>query len=255
MTRLIDTHVHLSSAEFDTDREDVIDRALEAGVVRLLDVATDPATSLKAVALAQRCDRIWASVGIHPHDAALATQATLDSLEGLLCRPKVAAVGETGLDFYRRHCPADVQIASFRAHIRMAIRCRLPLIVHDRAAHAQTIGILEEEDAGQVGGVLHCFSGDGEMAARATSIGFCVAFGGSVTYAPTAAWDPAASVPMERVLLETDAPYLAPVPNRGRRNEPAYLRHTAEHLARIRGVSLEEVSEITTVNALSAFRW
>lgn len=255
MTSLIDTHAHLGSAELEGDREDVIDRALEAGVVRILDVATDPATSARAVTLAESCPSVWASVGIHPHDAALAVPDALDGLESLLVRPKVAAVGETGLDFYRRHSAPDAQVASFREHIRMAIRHRLPLIVHDRAAHAETLKILEEEDAGQVGGVLHCFSGDVVMAVKAWSMGFYVAFGGSLTYASTDASSPASSVPLDQVLLETDAPYLAPVPKRGQRNEPAHLRHTAECMARIRGVSVEEISKTTTRNALSAFRW
>lgn len=255
MIRLIDTHVHLGSAEFDPDLEDVIDRALKAGVIRMLDVATDAPTSVRAVALAQQCPSVWASVGIHPHDAALATPDALDGLESLLGRPKVAAVGETGLDFYRRYALPDAQVASFRAHIRLAIRHRLPLIVHDRAAHAETLRILDEEDAGLVGGVLHCFSGDIEMAVKASTMGFHVAFGGGLTYASTDASSPASSVPLGHMLLETDAPYLAPVPKRGQRNEPAYLRHTAEHMARIRGVCVEEVSETTTQNALSTFRW
>ena len=255
MPVLIDTHAHLCFPQFDEDREEVIARAIEAGVARMIDVGVDVETSRKALSLAECHDTIWATVGFHPHDVAGITPEGIETLRGMAIDGKVAAIGETGLDFYRDYAPRDLQISAFRAHIRLARDLELPLVVHDREAHDTVLTILYEEGAAEIGGVLHCFSGDRAMAEKAAAIGFSVSFGGSLTYKRSEALPVALSVPIEHVLLETDAPYLSPVPHRGRRNEPAFVRYAAERLSEIKGLSFDTVAEMTTRNAIRVFRW
>jgi TatD DNase family protein len=253
--RLIDTHAHLCFPQFDADRDEVVARAVESGVVRILDVGTDTETSQKALWLAERYDAVWATVGFHPHDVRRMTPEGIETLRGMATSRKVIAIGETGLDFYRDYAPRDLQILAFRAHVRLARDLGLPLIVHDRDAHSDVMAILHEEGASEVGGVLHCFTGDHGMAEQAAAIGFAVSFGGSLTYKRSETLPVALAVPISWILLETDAPYLTPVPHRGKRNEPMFVRYVAERLAEAKGLSFDRVAEITTRNAIRMFRW
>jgi TatD DNase family protein len=252
---LVDTHAHLDSAPFANDRAEVIARSLENGVSHILTVGTDLESSRCAVAIAQSHPSIFASVGIHPHDALTADENTLAQLRALIAsEEKIVALGEIGLDFYRDRSPRDVQRNAFRRQIRIAKEVGLPLIIHDRDAHEETVQILKEEKAEQVGGVLHCFSGDLAMARSCIELGFYISFPGTITYPKN---DEARAVvrgiPMESILLETDCPYLAPQDFRGKRNEPAYVRYTAQKVAEIKGLTVEDVARITSLNAHTLF--
>lgn len=250
---LIDSHAHLDFSQFDGDREAVIARARQDGLVAIVNAGTSLECSRASVALADRVDFIYATVGIHPHGAKTATRAALDELRALASHPKVVAIGEIGLDFYRDLSPRDRQRQAFRQQIRLAVELGLPLVIHDRDAHAETLRILREEEAGRVGGVLHCFSGDLDMAREGIALGFLIAFGGPITYGGKKKQDIAGRIPLEKILIETDCPFLTPVPHRGQRNEPAYVRHVAEKLARLRGISFEEAAAATTANAAGLF--
>lgn len=252
---LIDTHAHLDGGKFAQDLDEVIERAADNGVSTIITVGCDIESSRSSVALAQRYPRVYATVGIHPHDAPQADDAGLATLEELaLSDPKVVAIGETGLDFYRDRAPRDLQRQAFRQQIRLARKLGKPLIIHDRDAHAEITEILRDENASEVGGVIHCFSGDLAMARDCLEMGFYISFPGTLTYPKNEDLrDIARAVPIERLLVETDCPYLAPQPYRGKRNEPAFVRCTAEKLADIKGLSLEDVARITTRNAGKLF--
>lgn len=255
--QLVDTHVHLGFEQFDHDREAVLRRAAEAGVAWMIDVGADLPGSRRAVALAAREPRIWAAVGIHPHDADTVTPPALDELRTLAQGPRVLAIGETGLDYYRDLSPRPQQREAFAAQLALAQELGLPVIVHDREAHAETLGMLRgaSSRAGlDLRGVLHCFSGDLEFAREVLDLGFYIGIDGPVTY-PGARMlaEVARLVPLERLLLETDSPYLAPQARRGRRNEPAYVRLIAERVAELRGLSPEEVGRVTSDNACALF--
>lgn len=248
---LVDTHAHLSFPKFEKDLNDVIARAQDAGVSHIVDVGTHLETSRKAIALSESVDGIFASVGFHPADSEKATSQALSQLPDLLKLKKVVAVGETGLDFFRDYAPRDVQEHSFRAHIQLAKDSGLPLIIHSRAAEGYVLDVLEDEGAQDVGGVLHCFAGDARQAKRAVDLNFYLGFGGIVTFKNSAALAVALSVPLERLLLETDCPFLAPVPVRGKRNEPAFVRHVAECLSS--HGNFEQLCRQTTDNAMALF--
>ncbi|MBE0597526.1 MAG: YchF/TatD family DNA exonuclease [Desulfuromonadales bacterium] len=252
---LVDTHAHLDNAQFRDDREAVIARALEQGVTRLLTVGTDLASSRLSIEIASAHPEVYAAVGIHPHDALTASEETLEQLRELITSaPKVVAVGEIGLDFYRDRAPREAQREAFRRQIRLAREVDLPLIVHDRDAHQEVLQILREENAQEIGGVLHCFSGDLEMARQCLELGFYLSFPGTITYPKNEELRQVVrGVPIDRLLVETDCPYLAPQPFRGRRNEPAYVRHTAEAIAAIKGLTIADVARITTVNSYRLF--
>jgi len=251
---MFDTHAHLADRVFDKDRDRVIDRAFDAGVEAIVNVGTDLGTSRQSVALAEQYDQIYAAVGYHPHDAKAIDSQAWDQLVALTGHEKVVAVGETGLDFYRDLSPRPSQIEAFRGHIRLAKQRALPLIVHDRNAHREVLAILKEEQADTVGGVLHCFPGDVKMAREASRINFCLGFGGSITFDNSSALAVAESVPLCWVVLETDCPYLAPVPKRGKRNEPALLVHVLDRLSREHSSSREEIRRATTRNAYRLFK-
>ena len=252
---LIDTHAHLDSGQFEQDREEVIARALGQGISHILTVGCDIQSSRASLEIARAHPNIYAAVGIHPHDAAQATDAGIETLRQLLHEgEKVVAVGEIGLDYYRDRSPREAQREAFRRQIRLAREEGLPLIVHDREAHVEVLEILKEEKAAEVGGVLHCFSGDTAMARACLDMGFYLSFPGTITYPRNeAARDVVRNVPVDRMLVETDCPYLAPQAYRGRRNEPAYVRHTAEMIAQVKGLTLEDVARVTTLNAFSLF--
>lgn len=251
---LVDTHAHLDGNQFKDDLDQVLTRADEAGIKQILTIGCDLQSSAKSVELANRYSCIHAAVGIHPHDAQEATTEGLALLETLLAAPKVVAIGEIGLDFYRDRSPRDQQREAFRRQIRLAKRLNKPIIVHDRDAHDEVLQILREEDAQQVGGVLHCFSGDLAMAKACLDLGFYLSFTGTITYPKNEDLRKVvAGVPIDRMLIETDCPYLSPQPFRGKRNEPAYVKLTAEKIAEIKGLTMADVSRITNRNVFDLF--
>lgn len=247
---LVDTHAHLCFPQFDDDRTGAVERALAAGVSRIVDVGTNLERSHRAIDLARNNEGVFATVGVHPHDVADAPE-DLAAFEALLSDPDVVAVGETGLDFFRDYAPHDLQERLFRAHIQMALDHDLPLVIHSRGAEARVLNILEQEGQGRVRAVLHCFGGSMEEANEASARGYCLGFGGTITFKKSDRLDVAVSVREDRVILETDCPYLAPVPHRGGRNEPAYVRDIAEVLAEARGQSLDTLAKVTTDNAVT----
>jgi len=244
---IVDTHAHLTLEGLRGEVAGVLARAREAGVGAVITVGIDPADSRAAVALAEATEGVWATVGVHPHDAAGLAESDLDDLASLTASPKVVAWGEVGLDFYRNRSPREDQERWFREQVVRARELGLPLVVHDRDAHAETLAILRDEARGGLRGVFHCFSGDEAFAREVLDLGFHLSVPGTVTYPKNEQLRRVvAAVPLERVLLETDCPYLAPQPVRGKRNEPAYAVHTAREVARIRGLELEDVARITT---------
>jgi TatD DNase family protein len=255
--QLIDSHCHLEPADF-ADRDDVLARAREGGLVALVCVGSGKSLDevRNAVALAEAHRDIWAAIGIHPHDVARMPAGALDEIERLAgTHPRVVAVGETGLDYHYDHSPRAEQQAALRAFIGVARRVGKPLQLHIRDAHADAQRICAEEHAGEVGGSIHCFTGTVDEAERWLELGFHLSFSGVVTFkSAEAIRQAAARAPADRVLVETDCPYLAPVPLRGKRNEPAYVVHTARVIAGQRGVPLEELAAQTTENARRLFR-
>ena len=253
---LIDTHAHIDGGDFQADFAEVLQRAAASGVTRIVTVGADLETSRAAVALASAHENIFATVGIHPHDAGRVTDACYGVVRDLaVASRKVVAIGEIGLDFYRDRSPREDQERVFRRFIRLARELGLPLVVHDRDAHERVMKILLEEQAAEVGGVMHCFSGDLTLARRCVEeLGFLVSIPGTVTY-PTAEplREVVRGVKIEHLLLETDCPYLAPVPFRGKRNEPAHVRVVAEKVAELKGLTLQDVARITTLNAERLF--
>ncbi len=249
---LIDTHCHLEMAQFDGDREEVINRAKEAGFEALITVGSNLEGTRKAFELAGRYDLIHASVGIHPHDAKDFSQLIYDELKEMTKNRKVVAIGETGLDYHYDHSPRDVQRDVFRRHLALAKETGLPVIVHSREAKEDTMAILNESGIDR--GVLHCFSGDVEMAEQAMSMGLSISLAGPVTFKKAASLrEIAGLVPDDYLLVETDAPYLAPEPFRGKRNEPYFMLYTAKHVAQLRGISFDDLARVTTLNAKRLF--
>ena len=247
---LFDTHAHLHFPDFDADRAEMMARARQAGVGRMLTIGTEVPTSRAAIALAQAEPDVWAAVGVHPHDAAEADEATLAEIERLAGVARVVAIGEIGLDFFRNLSPRDVQERVFRHLIGVARRARKPVIVHCREAHPQVLGILGEERAAEVGGIMHCFSGDVAVARRCLELGLLISLAGPVTYPNARALPEVARfVPADRLVVETDCPFLPPQGYRGKRNEPAYLAITAARVAELRGEPLEEFARRSSENA------
>ncbi|MFB3907141.1 MAG: TatD family hydrolase [Candidatus Eisenbacteria bacterium] len=250
---MIDTHAHVHASAFDKDRDAVLRRYWEAGGRALLEVNISAADWPKARELAAADPRIVLSAGIHPHDSGAASLADLERLFAALPDPKIVAIGETGLDYYRNYAPHDVQQAFFRRHVEFARESGLPLVVHARASHEDVLRILEEEGRGAVRGVLHCFSGDEAIAKRAGDLGFLLGFGGSVTYSPKKSGPLLRAVGLERMVLETDCPYLTPHPRRNDRNEPANIPKIAAAIADSLQVGIEEVERVTDSNAIRLF--
>lgn len=253
-THLVDTHAHLDSGQLYGEVDAVIARAIDAGVGTILTVGCDLPSSRISVELAARNANVWASVGIHPHDATTVNATALDELRRLAAHPRVVAIGEVGLDFYRDRAPREVQRQAFRAQIRLARELGKPLIIHDRDAHDEVLAMLRDEGASEVGGVMHCFSGDLELARACVALGFFISFAGPLTYpANDALRAVAAGLPVDVMLVETDCPYLSPQPWRGKRCEPAFVRATAEALATVKGLTLDDVARVTSLNALRLF--
>ena len=253
---LFDTHAHLHFPEFASDLDAVLDRARAAGIVGMVTIGTDRETNAAAVALAERWLDVYATVGIHPHDAAEATEPDFETMEALgRSSPKVVALGEMGLDFFRNLSPRDVQERVFRRQLDLARRLAKPVVVHCRDAHAETLAILAEERVSETGGVMHCFSGDVEVAKRCLDLGLLISLAGPVTYKNARSLpDVARFVPEDRLVVETDCPFLPPHPHRGQRNEPAHVVLTAARVAELRGTDEESFGDATTRNAARLFK-
>jgi TatD DNase family protein len=258
---LVDSHCHIDGEAFDEDRDDVVRRARDAGVAKMLNIGTgDPHSDdfKKAVAVAEKYDNVYASVGVHPHDAKLYDDAAEVHLIGLVkSSNKVIAWGEIGLDFYYDHSPRDTQIEVFRRQTRTARELDLPIVIHSRDADDETVQVLREEcsDADFRGGIMHCFGGTPKMAEEILELNFLISFAGNVTFKKAENLrESARVVPLDRMLVETDCPFLTPIPHRGKRNEPAYVAHTASFLAELKGESVDVVAEQTTRNFLEFFR-
>ncbi len=246
--RLVDSHCHLDDPKFDEDREAAVERARAAGVERMLAIGTGngPPDLEAAVRLADRYEFMYATVGVHPHDAAKATEETFARLRELAAHPKVLAIGEIGLDYHYDFSPRPVQREVFARQLALAAEIRKPIVIHTREAWEDT---LEQVTSLPYGGVMHCFTGDAAQARQALDRGFHLSFGGVLTFPKAEEVREAARIaPEDRLLVETDCPYLAPVPHRGKRNEPAFLVETARRLAEVRACATEEIAAITTRN-------
>lgn len=253
---LIDTHCHIDTHHFPEGEAEVIARAEAAGVGAFVVVGVDGTLdkAREAIALAERRRNVVAVVGFHPHDAEKVDSAARDEAAVLCAHREVVAVGEIGLDYHYDHSPREQQAEVFRHFIQLARQLRKPVVIHTRSAAADTLRILEEEGARDVGGVIHCFSEDRAFAKAALDMNFDLSFSGIVTFkSAQAIQDVASWAPSDRIMVETDAPYLAPIPLRGKKCEPAYVVHTARHIAKLRVVSEEELAELTTRNALRRF--
>lgn len=252
---MIDSHCHLDNPQFDPDREAVIERALAAGVERMVVIGTGegPPDLESGIRLADRYEPIYATVGVHPHDTSKATPDTYKRLKDLLQHPKVIALGEIGLDYHYDHSPREVQREAFIEQMRIAAEAQKPIVIHTREAWEDTLALLEQYwKPAALGGIMHCFSGGPEQAARCLDLEFHLSFGGILTFPKSAdIQEVARRAPASRILIETDAPYLAPVPYRGKRNEPAFVAETARKLAQLRGVTPEEIAQTTTTNFLA----
>ena len=254
---LIDSHAHIQGKEYAGETAAVIQRAAEAGVEQIIVVggAGDMSSNIAAVTLAESCANLYATVGMHPHDAKDVGEEELQELKKLAAHPKVIAVGETGLDYYYNHSPREVQRRVFAQFIGLAKETGLPLVVHERDAAIEAAGLLRSEDAGKIRGVIHCFTGDYEAACGYLDLGFYLSFTGIITFKNADALrEVVRKVPLERIFVETDSPYLTPVPHRGKRNEPAYVRFVAETVANVKDVAVEEVAQVTTANVKQLFR-
>jgi TatD DNase family protein len=250
----VDTHCHLDMAAYKTDLDDIISRAQNVGVSRIVTIGIDLRSSEKAVELASQYNCVYATVGVHPHDAKDFTAETEEKLKHLALQKKVVAYGEIGLDFVKEYSPKETQLDVFKRQVAIAKKLHLPLIIHDREAHDQIYQILKDNSPFPEGGIIHCFSSDASDARRFMELGFLISIPGVVTFNKAELLQNAVrEIPIESLLIETDGPFLAPVPKRGKRNEPSYVLYTAAKLAEIKGISLDELVIQTTLNANKLF--
>jgi len=250
---LIDSHAHLEMREFDSDRHDVIERAGLAGVDCIVTVGTNPGLSRKALSIAHQYKNIYATVGVHPHDVAKAGDKSFDELKALAQDPKVVAYGEIGLDYFRNISPREKQIEMFAKQLELAQELNLPVIIHDRDAHEETLRMVKT--SGVRLGVFHCFSGDWAMARQCIDLGFYISVPGVVTFDKSKVLqDVVRQAPLDTILLETDCPYLTPVPHRGKRNEPSFIIHTAKKVAEIKKLPWEDIAQTAARNTRKLFR-
>ncbi|HXN16373.1 MAG TPA: TatD family hydrolase, partial [Usitatibacter sp.] len=248
-------HCHLDFPELKADLSGVLARMRDGGVTHALTISTTLETFPAVRAVARSQPHLWCSAGVHPDERRDAREASEEELLAMASDPKVIAIGETGLDYFRVEGETDWQRARFRTHIRAARRARKPLVIHTRAAADDTLRLMREEGAEEVGGVMHCFTESWDVAQAAMALGFYISFSGIVTFKNAQALkEVAKSVPLERMLIETDSPYLAPVPHRGKSNEPAFVKHVAEEIARLRNIAFEEVAQHTSDNFFRLFR-
>jgi len=254
---IIDTHAHIDMDAFNDDRSEVIQRAKDNGVDYILNVGCDIESSLRSIELAERYDFIYSTAGIHPHDVKKIDNQTYNQLKELLAHPKMIALGEIGLDFYKNYSPPEEQKVHFRKQIELSRELQKPIIIHCRDANEDTISILSDyfpKDATGRSGIFHCFSGDQELADRALEMGFYISFSGSVTFKKSNELRAIAkTIPAEKLFIETDCPFLSPTPNRGKRNEPSYVIHTAQLIADIRGLNIKDVQRTTSLNFFELF--
>ncbi|MNW33130.1 putative deoxyribonuclease YcfH [compost metagenome] len=251
---LFDTHTHLDAPQFDDDREETIQRAYDQGVTRMINIGFNRETIPTTMKLAESYDFIYAAVGWHPQDAITMKDGDLDWIAELCKHEKVVAIGEIGLDYYWDTSPKDVQHKVFRQQIGLARSLGMPISIHNRDAHEDVVRILREEKAHEVGGVMHSFSGSWEIGKMCLDMGFHLSFGGPITFKNAKQpKEVLIKTPMDRLLIETDSPYLTPHPFRGKRNESAHVKLVAEMAAELKGVNFEEISRITTQNALERF--
>ena len=250
---LIDSHAHLEMREFDSDRHDVIERAGLAGVDCIVTVGTNPGLSRKALSIAHQYKNIYATVGVHPHDVAKAGDKSFDELKALAQDPKVVAYGEIGLDYFRNISPREKQIEMFAKQLELAQELNLPVIIHDRDAHEETLRMVKT--SGVRLGVFHCFSGDWAMARQCIDLGFYISVPGVVTFDKSKVLqDVVRQAPLDTILLETDCPYLTPAPHRGKRNEPSFIVHTAKKVAEIKKLPWEDIAQTASRNTRKLFR-
>jgi len=251
----IDTHIHLNLDVFENDLDTVIKRARGAGVDRMITIGTDLQSSRASVLIAERYPEVWAAVGIHPHESACADQNDPDEIALLTRHPRVVAIGEIGLDYYYDHSPRDIQQSLFQVQMKMARQLHMPVIIHAREAMDDAIEAIDASGPSPWKGVFHCFSGTLEDVSKVLKRGFHLSFTGVVTFKNFKQADTVKAVPIRRLLLETDAPFMTPVPHRGKRNEPVYLPYTAQWIADTYEIPLETLVNTCTQNALSLFRW
>ncbi|NWG03911.1 MAG: TatD family hydrolase [Syntrophaceae bacterium] len=252
---LIDSHAHLEMPEFKKDLEAVVQRAKELEVAYIFTVGTEKKDWKKALEIADSYPSVYAILGVHPHNVKEIDGQTYPVLRELCKHEKVKAFGEIGLDFFRNLSPRDIQLKRFREQIGLAKELSLPIVVHDRGAHQETLETLKSEKAEECGGIIHCFSGDYEMAKVCIEMGFYISVPGSITFKNAENLrEVVKKIPLESLLVETDAPFLTPEPFRGKRNEPSYVRYTAQKVAEMKKVSFEKVAKVTTENALRIYR-
>lgn len=255
MIELFDSHCHVDEEKFDTDREDVLMRMAEAGVTRYAVIGSDMATSRHAADFAAAHPQCYAAVGIHPHEAKGFVLEDLQTLKKWTQEEKVVAIGEIGLDYYYDLSPREVQLDVCRQQMELAWELSLPVAYHVRDAHQDMLDLMKQHRTHLTGGIIHCFSGSWEIAKEYLKLGYYISFAGPVTFKKAPKLQEAAvNVPLDRLLIETDSPYLAPEPVRGRRNEPTNVRYVAEKIAALRGISLEELAQATTSNAMAVYR-
>jgi TatD DNase family protein len=251
---LFDTHAHLNAIQYEEDLEEVIQRAKSEDVTDIVVVGFDRDTIRRAMELTEQYDMIYAAVGWHPVDAIDMTDDDLEWIKELASHPKVVAIGEMGLDYYWDKSPKDIQKEVFRKQIQLAKKVQLPIIIHNRDATEDVVKILQEENASEVGGIMHCFTGSLEVAKQCIDMNFYLSFGGPVTFKNAKKpKEVAKEIPIDRLLIETDCPYLTPHPFRGKRNEPSYVKYVAEQIAELRALSVEEVAKKTSDNAKKLF--
>lgn len=252
---MIDTHAHLDDRKFDSDREKVIQNSFANGIEKIVNIGTDLKTSRLSVALAQKYPQIFASIAVHPHASKYFALSTVSELEKLSADPKVLAIGEIGLDFYRNWSPKEDQIKAFKSQIELAFKLKKPIVYHIRDAFEETWAIILETKAYQLGGILHSFSGNVEQAKKATELGLYLSFNGTLTYKNSLAQEVVKNIPLDLILLETDCPYLPPQPYRGQRNQPDYVKYVLEKMSELLNKPFEELEKITTENAQRIFKF
>ncbi len=251
---MIDSHCHLDFDEYEGRRDEVIKEAHAAGVHTLINIGVDLQSSLRSVELAEKYDSVYAVVGVHPHDARTLDDRVMAGLKELTGREQVVAIGEIGLDYYRDLSPRAVQRKAFRRQLELAVERELPVVIHTRQAFDETVAIVEEYADRLAGGVFHCFPGDADDARRVIDLGFVISVGGVITYSNSRMGRMAAEVPLDKIMLETDSPYLTPQPHRGKTNCPAYVVLICEKLAELKGISRREVESVTDRVCRKLFR-
>ncbi len=251
---LFDSHSHINMDVFAADLDQVLERSFAAGMTGIVAIGTDVADSIRAVEIAEKWPRVYATVGIHPHEVKEATESGYQVLKALADSDKVVAYGEIGLDFYRNHSPREVQVEEFARQLNIAAELQLPVVIHDRDAHQEVFDIIKAEGGYRHGGIIHCFSGDYKLAAAYVDLGFVISIPGTITFRKNQVQaEVVRRLSLDDLLIETDCPYLTPVPYRGKRNEPLYVRYVAEAIGSLKGESAAVVAEKTRDNARRVF--